>query len=459
MQIDIKNFNGKKIFFSGIGGVSMSSLAIVLKNNNYQVSGSDRNSSKITDLLIENGITDIKFEQTAENIKNIDLLVRTAAISNDNPEIVKAKELNIPIMERSTLLGQIMREYDERINVSGTHGKTTTTAMMSLVLMYAGLKPTVMVGGDFDKIGGNFLSGNKDYFVCEACEYVESFLEFYPTSSIILNVEEDHLDYYKDIEHIKSAFKKFALKTEKIVMANSDDENIIDLTKDFSSKIIYFGINNGKYRAKNIVYNKSTTEYDLYAENVFLAKITLKVAGKHSVLNSLAVAGLSNELGIDISHVKTALFDFTGAKRRMEFICESNGITIYDDYAHHPTEILTTISSLRQKNPTRIVALFQPHTYTRTKALKADFIKALSSIDKLYICDIYAAREKNPGDVHSKDLVEMLPNAEYVGDVEAAAKAIEKELKSGDYFVTIGAGDVYKAGLVVKEDFLTYETV
>ena len=441
-QLDIKNFKQKKVFFSGIGGVSMSSLAMILRHNGYQVLGSDRNLSETADKLMKSGIQVI-IGQKKENISDVGIVVRTAAVADDNPEIIAAKEKKIPVMERSTLLGQVMREYAERINISGTHGKTTTTAMMGIVLIYAGLAPTITVGGEFSKIGGNLLIGENDFFVCEACEYVESFLQFYPTSSIVLNIEADHLDYYRDIEHIKSAFRKFIEKTEKLVVANGDDPNILDVISDTEDQnIVLFGIENGKYRAKNIEYLKSITNYDLYCDNVFLGKITLKVAGKHNVLNSLAVSALSLELGIDISYVKSALFDFTGTKRRMEYLGDYGDIPVYDDYAHHPTEIETTISSLRQKTTGRIVAIFQPHTYSRTKSLKKEFIKTLSKFDKLFILDIYSAREKDLGEIHSKDLLPALNNATYIGSSENAAAVIERELKKGDIFVTVGAGDV-----------------
>ena len=441
-QLDIKNFKQKKVFFSGIGGVSMSSLAMILRHNGYQVLGSDRNLSETADKLMKSGIQVI-IGQKKENISDVGIVVRTAAVADDNPEIIAAKEKKIPVMERSTLLGQVMREYAERINISGTHGKTTTTAMMGIVLIYAGLAPTITVGGEFSKIGGNLLIGENDFFVCEACEYVESFLQFYPTSSIVLNIEADHLDYYRDIEHIKSAFRKFIEKTEKLVVANGDDPNILDVISDTEDQnIVLFGIENGKYRAKNIEYLKSITNYDLYCDNVFLGKITLKVAGKHNVLNSLAVSALSLELGIDISYVKSALFDFTGTKRRMEYLGDYGDIPVYDDYAHHPTEIETTISSLRQKTTGRIVAIFQPHTYSRTKSLKKEFIKTLSKFDKLFILDIYSAREKDLGEIHSKDLLPALNNGTYIGSSENAAAVIERELKKGDIFVTVGAGDV-----------------
>lgn len=445
--MDLNCYKNKKIFFSGIGGVSMSSLAIILKNNGFSVMGSDRAQSSNTDKLLKCGI-DVKIGQIAENITNdIGLIVRTAAVSMDNPEILKGVALGIDIMERSTLLGLVMKDYLNRVNVCGTHGKTTTTSMLALAFIYAGLEPTVTVGGDFKKIGGNLKLGKKDYFICEACEYVESFLEFFPSISVFLNIEADHLDYYKDLEHIKSAFKKFADKTQSMIIANGDDKNVCDVMKKLENKkVVFFGLKNGKYIAKNIKYDRHTTQYDLFVDEVFTAKITLKVAGEHNVYNSLSVCAVCMENGIDIENAKSALFDFEGADRRMQFKGNVNGADIYDDYAHHPTEIRTTIQSVKQKHPKRFIALFQPHTYTRTKALKKEFIEVLGDIEKLYIADIYAAREKDPGDISSKDLCENLKNAVYAGSLENAYNEISKELKEGDIFVTIGAGNVYMVG-------------
>jgi len=445
MVLELEIYKQKKVFFSGIGGVSMSSLALILRDNGFTVCGSDRTESENTKRLRESGIP-VVIGQTAENITDdIGLVVRTAAVSMESEEMKTAAEKNIPIMERCTLLGYIMKAYKNRFNISGTHGKTTTTSMVALILIHAGVKPTVTVGGNFSKIGGNLLIGEKDYFVCEACEYVESFLEFFPSDTIILNVEEDHLDYYKDIEHIKSAFYKFGDLTQNIIAINGDDENAVEVAKSLEhKKVVMFGLKNGKYIAKNVKAEKLTTQYDLYCDNVFLAKITLKVPGIHNVLNSLAAATLCLENGIDISYVKSGLFDFCGADRRMQYKGEYNGAYIYDDYAHHPTEIETTIASARQKRPKRIVVLFQPHTYTRTVAFEKEFRDVLKKADVVYVADIYAAREKNPGNVSSESLALGMENALFAGSLENAYEMIEKELKAGDMFITVGAGDVYK---------------
>lgn len=444
------NLNSRKVFFSGIGGVSMNALAILLQENGYQVCGSDRASSVITDRLIAKGIP-VFIGQKAENItEDVGLLVRTAAVPMDAPEVVKAMELSIPVMERSTLLGIVMKNYRERINVCGTHGKTTTTSMMALALMKAGRLPTVTVGGDFPQIDGNLLLGSKDYFVCEACEYVESFLEFFPSATILLNIEEDHLDYYRDIAHIRSAFQKFIDKTERIVVANGDDENVRQLSFE-GCRAVLFGTKNCDYVAKNIVCSPKSTTYEAEHNGEVIARVELTVPGRHNVLNSLSVLALCCELGIPLSPVLEALKEFCGAKRRMEEKGDYRGVPVYDDYAHHPTEIETTISSIRQKQPKRMVMLFQPHTYTRTLTLKDDFIRVLQGADVLYITDIYAAREKDTGVVHSRDLVEKIPGAVYVPTLSDAVTQLRNALQEGDIFVTVGAGDVYKAGEALLE--------
>ncbi len=445
------NLKTDKVFFSGIGGVSMNALAILLKENGYTVCGSDRSASSVTDRLIEKNIP-VFIGQKAENItEDIGLLVRTAAVPMDAPEVVRAQELSIPVMERSTLLGIVMKSYGERINVCGTHGKTTTTSMTALALMKAGKAPTVTVGGDFPQIDGNLLLGKKDYFVCEACEYVESFLEFFPSATILLNIEEDHLDYYKDIFHIRSAFQKFVDKTEHIIVANGDDENVRKLS--FSGcKTVFFGMQEGDYLAKNVNLSFDKTEYDAYFHDEFVAHVVLSVAGEHNILNSLAVLALMRELGVEISPVLEAFREFGGAKRRMEYKGDFCGIPVYDDYAHHPTEIATTLSSIRQKQPKRLVMLFQPHTFTRTVTLKDDFIEVLKQADLLYIADIYAAREKDTGVIHSRDLVEQIPGAVYTPALSDAVTQLKSTLREGDIFVTVGAGDVYKAGEALLED-------
>lgn len=445
MISELNIYKNKKVFFSGIGGVSMSSLALILKDNGFSVCGSDRSESSNTKRLQEAGIS-VTIGQSADNItSDIGLVVRTAAVSMESDEIKKAIAMDIPVMERCELLGYVMKAYRNRLNICGTHGKTTTTSMVSLILIHAGLKPTVTIGGDFSKIGGNLLIGNNDYFVCEACEYVESFLSFYPSDTVILNIEEDHLDYYKDLEHIKSAFYKFSDKTEKLIVANGDDENVRDVVGRLKNKnVVLFGIENGKYTAKNIKAEKHTTEYDLHCDGVFLGKITLKVPGIHNVLNSLSAAALCLENGVDIASVKSALFDFGGADRRMQYKGEYNGAEIYDDYAHHPTEIETTINSARQKRPKRLVVLFQPHTYTRTVAFEKEFKEVLSKADLVYVADVYAAREKNPGNVTSETLTCGLKNSVYAGQLDNAFEIIKSEIKEGDLFITVGAGDVYK---------------
>lgn len=444
MDSMLGDLNAKKVFFSGIGGVSMNALALILQDAGYEVYGSDRAASKITDRLSERGIP-VFIGQKAENVEGMDLVVRTAAVPPDAPEIMRAKVLGIPVMERSTLLGLLMKHYGERINVCGTHGKTTTTSMAALALMKAGVEPTVTVGGDFPQIEGNLLLGKKDYFVCEACEYVESFLEFFPSATILLNIEEDHLDYYRDIDHIRSAFQKFVDKTEHIVVANADDDNVRLLQFD-PEKTVFFGLEHGDFRAENIVLSEEQTDYDALYRGKRIAHVVLHVAGAHNVLNSLSVIALMHTLHIPLEPVLEALLEFGGAKRRMEYKGEFCGVPVYDDYAHHPTEIAATVASVRQKQPKRLVMLFQPHTYTRTKTLKDAFIRVLREVDCLYIADIYAAREKDTGEISSRDLAEQIPQATYIPSLADALREIRSQLREGDIFITVGAGDVYWVG-------------
>ncbi len=445
-----------KVHFIGIGGVSMSALASMLAVNGYTVTGSDMKESSAVRYLRNHGI-DVYIGQCAENIKNnpgIDLVCYTAAISEDNPELKEARSEGLYCIERCVLLGAIMKNYKFPINISGTHGKTTTTSMMSSVLIDAGVNPTISVGGDYKKIDGNLRLGGQDYFVCEACEYVESFLKFYPFVSVILNVDLDHVDYYRDIEHVRSAFLKFANRTHEkgFVVLNNEDENCLIIKEKIQRTVYTFGLNdNADCYARNIEYIDGKPAFDAYCDGILLGKVKLSVYGEHNILNALSVILASIKLGIDFEIIKNGIEDFTGANRRFEYKGTYNGAEIYDDYAHHPTELKTTLQSAQKKDAKRTFIVFQPHTYTRTRELLGDFVDTLKNVPNLVVIDIYAAREKDPKNISSKNITDKIPGSSYIPSIAEAIDYFKAELTEGDLIITVGAGDVYKIGEALAE--------
>lgn len=450
---DVLNKKNSSIYFIGIGGVSMSSLAKLLKADGHKISGSDMKLSDNIISLKDNGI-DVVIGHSEKNIGDFDMVVYTAAISRDNPELTASYEKNILTVERCDLLGEIMKNYKYPINISGTHGKTTTTSMVSSIFLEAKLSPTVSIGGDFAKIGGNLNIGNKDYFICEACEYVESFLKFHPFYTVILNIEADHLDYFKDIEHIKSAFLKFAKRTDEngAVIINGDDKNCQAIKPLISRKTFTFGLNeSNNIYAKNITYENGFPSFDVYFSGELMGRVTLGVYGEHNVMNSLGAILCALLSGIDFETIKAGLLDFSGAKRRFEFKGEFKGAEVYDDYAHHPTEIETTINSAHKKDYNNLYIIFQPHTYTRTMALMDDFAKVLSKTKNVIITDIYAAREKNIYGISSKDLAEKIPGAKYMAEFDEILDFLKDTVKENDLILTVGAGDVFKIGEILLD--------
>ncbi len=450
------NSESLKVHFIGIGGVSMSALASMLKVSGYTVTGSDMKESGITDCLRNHGIG-VYIGQCAENIKNnpgLNLVCYTAAIKEDNPELSEARKQGLFCVERCELLGAIMKKYRFPINISGTHGKTTTTSMISSVLIDAGVDPTVSVGGDYKKIGGNLRLGSNDYFVCEACEYVESFLKFHPFVSIILNVDLDHVDYYRDIEHVRCVFLKFANRTHEngFVVLNIEDENCLKIKDRIERTVYTFGLdNNADCYAQDIEYINGRPAFLVYYEGKQMGKIELSVYGEHNILNSLSVILTALKLGIDFETIKKGIKDFTGANRRFEYKGMYKGAEIIDDYAHHPIELETTLKSAQKKNAKRTFIVFQPHTYTRTRELLGDFVNTLKKAENLVVIDIYAAREKNPGNISPKDITDKIPGSKYISSMKATVKFFESELKEGDLLITVGAGDVYKIGEALAE--------
>ena len=450
----------KKVHMVGIGGVSMSGIAEILLNFGFKVSGSNNVESEITKKLEKAGI-EISIGHKAENITNQDIVVYSAAIKKDNIELVTAQAKNIPIIERADFLGELTRCYKDTITISGTHGKSTTTSMISLCFL-AGLKdPTIQVGADLRNIDGNYKVGNSEHFIIEACEYVESFLKFSPKAEIILNIDNDHLDYFKNFENIKNAFIKYVklLPDDGLLVVNGDDKNALDLIQYAKGTSISYGITNKNtdFFAVNIVFdNDGFPEFDVYSKNSFYGRIKLNVPGMHNVLNALACIALCDYYGIKYETIKNALLSFTGALRRFEFKGKVNGASVYDDYGHHPAEIIATAKALMNKKYNQSWVVFQPHTYSRTKMLLDDFAKALLNFDNIIILDIYAAREKNTYGISSKDLADRIcslgKDAKYIPDFDECVNYLKSNVKENDIVLTQGAGTVTEIGpMLIKK--------
>ena len=452
--------NCKHIHMVGIGGISMSGIAEILHNWGFVVTGYDMTESEITDKLIASGIK-VTTDHSLSDVNTADLVVYTAAAKQDDPELIEARNLGIPIVERCDFVGYLTRVYKDTIGISGTHGKTTTTSMISLCFLEAGLDPTIQVGAILKDIDGNYRVGKSDYFILEACEYVESFLKFSPKSEIILNIDNDHLDYFKNFENIKNAFIKYVklLPENGLLVVNGDDTNCLDLISHSKTKTLTYGITNKNtdFFATNITFDENGfSSFDVYSKDKFYDRITLHVPGMHNVLNSLATIALCNEYGIKSEIIKTALNKFTGAHRRFEFVGKLNNASVYDDYGHHPTEIVATAKALMNKKYNQSWVVFQPHTYSRTKNLLDDFAKALLNFDNIIVTDIYAAREINTYGISSMDLVnrinEFNKKAIYIKDFEEIAKQLRQNVAENDIVLTLGAGTVEKVGKMIVDN-------
>lgn len=449
------NFNKPiHVHFIGIGGISMSGLAQILLGAGFTVSGSDTKKSPLTQHLVSLGAK-ISYPQMASSVTDdIDLVVYTAAIANDNPEFVAASEKNIPLMTRASLLGQIMKNYKMPIAISGTHGKTTTTSMAAEVLLAAGTDPTLSIGGILKSINGNIRVGKSEYFVTEACEYTNSFLSFFPRISIILNIEADHLDFFKDLDDIRCSFRKFAklLPADGYLIINKGIENIGQLTEGLDCGIVTFGSDSmADYSYTDAVYDElDHASYTLLKKGEKCGTIHLGVVGEHNILNSLSIIALMDLLGIDFETVQKALADFKGTDRRFEYKGSVGGITIIDDYAHHPTEIKATLHAAANYPHKELWCVFQPHTYTRTKAFLEEIADALTLADHVVLTEIYAAREKNTIGISSLDLLHVLEKkgaeCHYFPTFDEIENFLLKNCINGDLLITMGAGDVVKIG-------------
>ncbi len=434
---------GQHVHLVGIGGVSMRPLGLVLKGMGMVVTGSDMNSSLSTDELIAQGIP-VSIGHNAANIAGAACIIRTAAAHNDNPEIAAARAAGIPVFERAQAWGEIMKSYKNAVCISGTHGKTTTTSMMTHVLMAAEADPTVMIGGYLPLLHAGHRVGHGDTIVLESCEYCDSFLNFYPTLAVVLNVEADHLDYFKDLADVQDSFHKFAMLATSGVLANGDDPHTIEAMEGIDH--ITFGLNPGNdITAANMC--PDWRHFDVICQGQFYCHLDMGVLGKHNALNALAAAGIAWKMGIPGEAVTRGIESFHGAGRRMEYKGVYNGADVYDDYAHHPDEVKATISSIRASMPgRRLVLAFQPHTYTRTKALFDDFVRELRQADVLLLAEIYAARERNTVGISSAHLAEQIPGSIYCETLQEVTARLSELVQPGDMVITMGAGDIFRAG-------------
>lgn len=445
------NFNQPiHVHFIGIGGISMSGLAEILMERGFTVSGSDAKESDLTRTLCSRGAS-IFYPQRAENIPDgTDLVVFTAAIHPDNPEFTAAKSRNLPMLSRAELLGQIMDNFEKSIAVAGTHGKTTTTSMISDILLAGKADPTITVGGILPSIGGNLRVGRSPFFVSEACEYTNSFLHFHPKYSIILNIEAEHLDFFKDIEDIRHSFRLFAENTPEdgTIVVNSEIPELDKLTAGLSPNVITYGFDaSSDYYAADITYDdKACPSFTVMHGETKLSHIRLSVPGRHNLSNALAAFALCTAIGTDTAAIEKGLLAFGGAQRRFQYKGCVNGITVIDDYAHHPTEICATLTAAQNYPHKRLVLVFQPHTYSRTKAFLSDFAEVLSLADVVVLSDIYAAREQNTYGISSNDILALLKEkgqeAYYFPTFEEIEKFLLETCIHDDLLITMGAGNI-----------------
>ena len=451
-RIDFKK--PQAVHFIGIGGISMSGLAEILMDEGFTVSGSDAHRSELTARLEEKGAK-VFYGQRAQNIGDgLDLVVYTAAIHEENPELQEAKRRNLPLLSRAELLGQMMKNYGRAVAVAGTHGKTTTTSMITEIFLRAGTDPTVSVGGILPSIGGNIGVGGPDCFVTEACEYTNSFLSFYPTMAVILNIEEDHLDFFKDLADIRRSFRLFAERTPEdgTVVINGAIADYQEITGGVRGRVVTFGPDRAMdYSAGEISYDENACpSFDLYVRGKKAARLSVGAPGEHNVWNALAAAAAALESGVGLDAVRNGLGSFHGTNRRFEKKGEKNGVTIIDDYAHHPHEIEATLRTARRYARGKIWCVFQPHTYTRTKAFLPQFADALSLADRVVLADIYAARETDTLGVSSDDIRRLLEEkgvkAWYLPGFEEICKFLRKNCAPNDLLITMGAGDIVTVG-------------
>lgn len=443
----------EKIHFIGIGGSGMCPLAEILLSENKKIHGSDVDNESDTVNRIRSLGVEVLIGHRPENIGDADLVVYTAAIQKDNPELLAAIERGIPTVERSILLGAVCRRYPRTIAVSGTHGKTTTTSMITTILVNAKLDPSIIIGGKLPLIGGNGRAGKSDLMVCEACEFVDTFLQITPDCAVILNIDADHLEYFKTLDNIIKSFNKFSNQTGSRIIVNGDDANSLKAVEDVNAQIVTFGIENEcDFTAKNIKINdEGHWEFDIVKNGKEFCSVALKVPGHHNIYNALAAAAAADYAGADADAIAFGLDAFTGAKRRYDIHTVTNGITIADDYAHHPAELEAILSACKEQHFKRVWAVFQPFTYTRTKDHMDEFAEVLKIADKVILTEIMAAREIDDLGVNSQQLCSRIPGAMLMPSFEAIADYVVENAQPGDLVLTMGCGDIYKCAKIMTK--------
>lgn len=454
-ELKAKLIPGCHAHLVGVGGVSMFPLAEMLLGRGLTVSGSDQKESDHVARLRSQGVT-VYLGHFPENVAGADLVIRTAAVHDDNPEIAAARAAGIPVYERAQALGALMSDYKHALCVSGTHGKTTTTSMCTHITMAAGLDPTIMIGGNLPLLGSGYRIGKRDTIVLESCEYCNSFLSFRPTVAVILNVEEDHMDFFHSLEEIQHSFRTFAqlVPEDGCVVYNADDANTVEALRDLDRPVITFGLDRpAQVTAQNLIFRQGLARFDIVDGEKFVCHARLAVPGRHNVLNALAAAAAARFMGIDGETIAAGLARYQGAERRFEYRGTCNGARVYDDYAHHPGELHTLFSTAKSLGYQRVICAFQPHTYTRTIACFDGFVEELSRPDQTVLMEIFPAREQNTTGISSRDLAAKIPGARYCATLEETAQTLRELARPGDLILTVGAGDLNQvAGWITQGD-------
>lgn len=444
----------KKLHFVGIGGSGMCPMAELLMNWGYEISGSDQNESDTLDRVKGWGIP-VYMGHRAENIGDAQAVVYTAACKADNPELVAAREKGVPTLERSVVLGMLTEKYPQLIAVSGTHGKTTTTSMLTQIFIEAGADPSAIIGGKLPLINSNCRVGRSDTMICEACEYVDTFLQLHPAVSLILNIEPDHLDYFKTLDNIVKSFRQFAQQTDRLLVVNASNPSAMEAVAGLDREIVTFGLDSGcdYYPADLSEEPTACEDFTLICRGKSLGRVNLAVPGKHNMLNALAAAAAAHSLGIEAGAICAALEHFGGVHRRFEILGQFDGVTVADDFAHHPTELTAVLSSAIRMGHRQVWAVFQPHTYSRTYTFLEDFAKALAIPDHLVMTEILAVREENTYNIHTSDLAAKVPGSIWFQSFEEISEYVMDNAQPGDLILTLGGGDIYKCANLIVERY------